>query len=122
MGNVKQALLTLLKALVRHTEAQFVYESHEREFLSEQCVVEKLVEFFFADAALFGGVAVAKGDGAVFFDGFEIDGNAPRSAGFVLTAIAFADGPGGIPEDIVAFRKLVEDGSGSFDQLRLVFQ
>ena len=59
-------------------------------------------EFVFGEAALFAGVAVAEGNGAVFFDRVEVDGDAEGGADFVLAAIAAADGTGGVVEDVPA--------------------
>ena len=71
---------------------------------------------------MFAGVPVAEGDGTVFFDGIEVDGDAKRGADLVLAAIAAADCAGGVVEDVPAalqfFVKLLRD----FDEFWLVLE
>ena len=69
-------------------------------------------EGFDGDALLGHGVAVAEGDGAVFLQGVEVDGDAEGGADFVLTAVAAADGAGLVPEAVPALLEALEDGAG----------
>ena len=84
--------------------------------------VEQGVQFLFGDALLFGCVAIAESDGAVFFDGIEIDGNTPRRSDFVHAAITSADGTGGIPERIVPLLEFFVDPVRTFDEFGLVLE
>ena len=79
-------------------------------------------EFVFGEAALFAGVAVAEGDGAVFFDRVEVDGDAEGGADFVLAAIAATDRTGGVVEDVPSALESFKKSACAFDQFGLVFQ
>src|SRR5690606_12238617 len=68
-------------------------------------VFQKGKKFRFGHARLFGGIAVAKRDGAIFFDRIKVDRDAVGGPDFVLTAVAAADGARGIVEHIPAALK-----------------
>ena len=85
-------------------------------------LIEEGDEFVFREAALFAAVAVAECDGAVFFDGVEVNGNAEGGADFVLAAVAATDGSGGVVEDVPAFLQTFVEGAGALDEFGLVFQ
>lgn len=88
----------------------------------EQLFVEEGEELGFVDAALFGGVAVAQGEGLAFlFDGVEVDGDAPGGADLVLATVATADGSALVPEDVVATLQFLVELFGNFHELGLIF-
>src|SRR5262245_61479500 len=60
---------------------------------------------------LLRGIAVADGDGGVL-QGLAVYGEAPGGAGFVLTAVAAADGPLVVVEDVEVRLQLAVEGPG----------
>ena len=73
---------------------------------SSICSSRKAIVLF-GNATLFGGVSVAECNGAVLFDGVEVDGDAERGADFVLAAVAASDGTGRIVKDVPALLQLL---------------
>ena len=75
----------------------------------------------FAEAFLVEGVAVAEGEGAVFFEGVEVNGDGVGGADFVLAAVAAADGAGGVEEDVPAVFEFAVEGFGVGEEFGFVF-
>ena len=64
----------------------------------EKLIIEERKKVFFGQSLLLGRISVPKRYGSILFDGFKIDGNAPRCTDFVHTAITSSNGPRSVPE------------------------
>src|ERR1043166_3114069 len=80
-------------------------------------------ELGLGDAFLAHRIALAEGEGvAGLLDGVEIDRHAPRRAGLVLAAVAFADRAAVVVLHGIALLELGVEGTGAVGELLLVLE
>ena len=92
-----------------------IFENEIRLGLPVDLLFKEFDQLVLGYATLFTSVSVAKGDGAIFFDGVEVDGDAEGCTDFVLATVSATDCARGVVEDVPASLQFLIKSLGDLD-------